>query len=44
MRILVVDDAEESREIIEAALISGGYRDIAMAASGWDALKFLDIG
>src|ERR1044071_78952 len=35
MRILVVDDAEESREIIEAALISGGYRDIATAASGW---------
>ena len=44
MRILVVDDAEESREIIEAALLSGGYRDIATAASGWEAIKFLDVG
>ncbi len=44
MRILVVDDAEESREIIEAALLSGGYKDIATAGSGWDAMKLLDIG
>jgi PleD family two-component response regulator len=44
MRILVVDDAEDSREIIEAALMSGGYRDIAAAGSGRDALKLLDIG
>jgi PleD family two-component response regulator len=44
MRILVVDDAEDSRDIIEAALMSGGYRDIEGVASGWDALKFLDVG
>jgi PleD family two-component response regulator len=44
MRILVVDDAEESREIIEAALLSGGYRDIATAESGWDAMRYLDVG
>src|SRR6266850_1745778 len=44
MRILVVDDAEDSRDIIEAALLSGGYDDIATAASGWEAIKFLDIG
>jgi phosphoserine phosphatase RsbU/P len=44
MRILVVDDAEDSRDIIEAALMSGGYRDIEAAGSGWDALKFLDVG
>jgi sigma-B regulation protein RsbU (phosphoserine phosphatase) len=44
MRILVVDDAEESREIIEAALLSGGYRDIASAASGWEAIKLLEVG
>jgi len=44
MRILVVDDAEDSRDIIEAALMSGGYHDIKGAASGWDALKFLDVG
>src|SRR6266566_3736921 len=44
MRILIVDDAEESREIIEAALMSGGYRDILTAESGWDAFKVLNIG
>lgn len=44
MRILVVDDAEDSRDIIEAALMSGGYRDVVGAESGWDALKFLGVG
>ena len=44
MRILVVDDAEDSRDIIEAALLSGGYDDIATTASGWEAIKFLDVG
>jgi PleD family two-component response regulator len=44
MRILIVDDAEEAREIIEAALWSGGYKDIATAESGWEAMKFLDVG
>ena len=44
MRILIVDDAEESREIIEAALWSGGYKDVITAASGWEAVKVLDVG
>lgn len=44
MRIMVVDDAEDSREIIEAALLSGGYRDVLPATSGFDALKLLDVG
>ncbi|MEA2904096.1 MAG: phosphoserine phosphatase RsbU/P [Alphaproteobacteria bacterium] len=44
MRILVVDDAEDSRDIIEAALLSGGYKDIVPAVSGWEAIKFLDVG
>ena len=44
MRILVVDDAEDSRDIIAAALYSGGYKDILTAESGWDALKLLDVG
>ena len=39
MRILVVDDAEESREIIEAALLSGGYNDVATAASAAEAYQ-----
>ena len=44
MRILVVDDSEDSRDLTEAALLSGGYRDIGMASSAWTAYKFLDIG
>ena len=44
MRIMVVDDSDESREIIEVALLSGGYSDIVPAGSGWDAIKLLDVG
>jgi len=44
MRILVVDDAEDSRDLTEAALLSAGYTDIVTAASGWEALKILDVG
>ena len=44
MRILVVDDQEDSRDLTEAALLSAGYADIVTAASAWDALKILDVG
>ena len=44
MRILVVDDQEDSRDLTEAALLSAGYADIVSAASGWEALKILDVG
>jgi PleD family two-component response regulator len=44
VRILLVDDAEDSRELTEAALLSAGYSDIVTAASGWEALKALDVG
>ena len=44
MRILVVDDVEDSRDITEAALLSAGYSEIVMAASAWEALKALDVG
>jgi phosphoserine phosphatase RsbU/P len=44
MRILVVDDAEDSRELTEAVLLSAGYNDIVTAASAWEALKALDVG
>ena len=44
MRILIVDDSEDSRDITEAALHSAGYKDVVMAASASDAFKFLNIG
>ena len=44
MRILVIDDSEDSRDLTEGALLSGGYDDVVTAASGWEALKLLDIG
>ncbi len=44
MQILIVDDSEDSRDVTEAALLSGGYRDIGQADSGGSAFKLLDIG
>jgi PleD family two-component response regulator len=44
LRILVVDDQEDSRDLTEGALLSAGYNDIVTAESGWGALKILDIG
>jgi sigma-B regulation protein RsbU (phosphoserine phosphatase) len=44
MRILVVDDSEDARDLTEGTLLSAGYDDVVTAASGWEALKVLDIG
>src|SRR5580704_18812627 len=44
VRILVVDDQEDARDLTEGALLSAGYSDIVTAESGWDALKILDLG
>src|SRR5882757_9638709 len=44
MRILVVDDSEDSRELTEAALHSAGYKDVVTAGSAKDAFKALAIG
>jgi PleD family two-component response regulator len=44
MRILVIDDSVDSRDLAEGALLSAGYTDIVTANSGWEALKILDIG
>ena len=43
VRILLVDDHDESRDLTEAALNSAGFIDVATAASAWDALNILDI-
>src|SRR5580658_2505724 len=44
MRILVIDDSEDSRDLTEGALLSAGYTDIVTVNSGWEALKMLDVG
>jgi PleD family two-component response regulator len=44
MRILLVDDSEDSRDLTEGALLSAGFDDVITANSGWDALKILDVG
>ena len=44
MRILVIDDSEDSRDLTEGALLSAGYTDIVTANSGWETLKILDVG
>jgi CheY-like chemotaxis protein len=43
MRILVIDDQEDSRDVTDAVLISAGFSDVVTAASAWDALRILGI-
>jgi len=40
MRILLVDDSEDFRDLTEAALLSAGYNDVATATSALEALEF----
>jgi PleD family two-component response regulator len=44
MRILIVDDSENSRDLTEAALLSANYHDVTTVSSAWEALKILDVG
>jgi len=44
MRILLVDDSEDARDITEAMLVSAHFRDVVTAASAWEAFKVLDLG
>ena len=44
MRILIVDDSEDSCDLTEGALMSAGYTDIVTAHSAWEALRLLDVG
>lgn len=44
MRILIVDDSDDSRDLTEAALLGAGYDDIAAVGSAKAAYDFLAIG
>jgi PleD family two-component response regulator len=43
MRILLVDDSEDFRDLTEAALLSAGYNDVATATSALEALEVLGV-
>ena len=44
MRILVIDDSEDGRDVAEAMLLSAGYEHISTAGSATEAYRFLGIG
>ncbi len=44
MRILAVDDSEVSRQYLEAALFSGGYKDVRTADSAAAVFQLLRLG
>jgi phosphoserine phosphatase RsbU/P len=44
MKILVVDDSDDARDITAAALRSGGFSDLGSAASAAEAFDCLGIG
>jgi phosphoserine phosphatase RsbU/P len=44
MRILVVDDSEDSRDVVEAMLVSAGYEDVISVESAAEAFRYLGIG
>jgi phosphoserine phosphatase RsbU/P len=44
MKILMVDDSEDARDLTEGALRSAGYNDVVAVGSAWEAIRFLDLG
>jgi PleD family two-component response regulator len=44
MRILVIDDSEDGREISETMLVAAGYGMVSTAGSAAEAYRFLGIG
>jgi CheY-like chemotaxis protein len=44
MRILVVDDSEDGRDIAEAMLLAAGYVEVSTVSSAAEAYRFLSIG
>jgi phosphoserine phosphatase RsbU/P len=43
MRILVVDDCQDSRDLVEGVLLSAGFDDVLKVDSGSQALNILEI-
>ena len=44
MKILIVDNSDEARDITEAALLSGGFTELRGASSAAEAYEHLGIG
>jgi sigma-B regulation protein RsbU (phosphoserine phosphatase) len=44
MRILIVDDFEDGRDIAKAMLFAAGYEDVCTAGSAMEAYRFLGVG
>jgi PleD family two-component response regulator len=44
MRILIVDDSEDAREVAEAMLFAAGYENVTAVESAVDAYRHLGIG
>src|SRR4029078_10683967 len=44
MRILIVDDSEDWRDLTEAALMAAGYEEVATAESAAHAYTMLGVG
>jgi PleD family two-component response regulator len=44
MRILVIDDSEDGRDIAEAMLVAAGYEHVITAGSAADAYDLLQVG
>src|SRR3954447_19899644 len=44
MRILVVDDSEDWRDLTEAALMAAGYEQVTTAESATEAFNVLGVG
>ena len=44
MRILIIDDSEEGRDIAEAMLLAAGYQHVSAVGSAVEAYRFLEIG